>query len=152
MQKPFIVRAGSPETVELTWPKVQRRIAQLIQADSFYTERERDNFDDIDPVAVREALAQRGIVNGQVVDAEANRNSPFVRQVMADVERIAQQQETIADHSQEYRLLDRLRADCEYFLGAGARAEKAPVGGQCPRTDRQAAGSCATPCRKNRNG
>ena len=97
---------------------------QLIQADSFYTERERDNFDDIDPVAVREALAQRGIVNGQVVDAEANRNSPFVRQVMADVERIAQQQETIADHSQEYRLLDRLRADCEYFLGAGARAEK----------------------------
>ena len=120
----FIVRAGSPETVELTWPKVQRRIAQLIQADSFYTERERDNFDDIDPVAVREALAQRGIVNGQVVDAEANRNSPFVRQVMADVERIAQQQETIADHSQEYRLLDRLRADCEYFLGAGARAEK----------------------------
>ena len=120
----FIVRAGSPETVELTWSKVQRRIAQLIQADNFYTERERDNFDDIDPVAVREALAQRGIVNGQVVDAEANRNSPFVRQVMADVERIAQQQETIADHSQEYRLLDRLRADCEYFLGAGARAEK----------------------------
>ena len=88
----FIVRAGSPETVELTWPKVQRRIAQLIQADSFYTERERDNFDDIDPVAVREALAQRGIVNGQVVDAEANRNSPFVRQVMADVERIAAQE------------------------------------------------------------
>jgi len=85
----FIVRAGSPETVELTWPKVQRRIAQLIQADSFYTERERDNFDDIDPVAVREALAERGIVNGQVVDAEANRNSPFVRQVMADVEQIA---------------------------------------------------------------
>lgn len=71
---------------------MQRRIAQLIQADSFYTERERDNFDDIDPVAVREALAERGIVNGQVVDAEANRNSPFVRQVMADVEQIAAQE------------------------------------------------------------
>ena len=120
----FIVRAGSPETVELTWSKVQRRIAQLIQSDNFYTEQEQDNFDNIDPIAIREALAERGIVNGQVVDAEANRNSPFVRQVMADVERIAQQQETIADHSQEYRLLDRLRADCEYFLGAGARAEK----------------------------
>ena len=88
----FIVRAGSPETVELTWPKVQRRIAQLIQADSFYTERERDNFDDIDPVAVREALAERGIVGGRIVDAEANRNSPFVRQVMADVEQIAAQE------------------------------------------------------------
>lgn len=24
----------------------------------------------------------------------------------------------------EYRLLDRLRADCEYFLGAGGRCEK----------------------------
>ena len=88
----FIVRAGSPETVELTWPKVQRRIAQLIQSDSFYTEQEQDNFDNIDPIAIREALAERGIVNGQVVDAEANRNSPFVWQVMADVERIAAQE------------------------------------------------------------
>ena len=88
----FIVRAGSPETVELTWPKVQRRIAQLIQSDSFYTEQEQDNFDNIDPIAIREALAERGIVNGQVVDAEANRNSPFVRQVMSDVERIAAQE------------------------------------------------------------
>ena len=88
----FIVRAGSPETVELTWPKVQRRIAQLIQSDSFYTEQEQDNFDNIDPIAIREALAERGIVNGQVVDAEANRNSPFVRQVMADVARIAAQE------------------------------------------------------------
>ena len=88
----FIVRAGSPETAELTWPKVQRRIAQLIQSDSFYTEQEQDNFDNIDPIAIREALAERGIVNGQVVDAEANRNSPFVRQVMSDVERIAAQE------------------------------------------------------------
>ena len=88
----FIVRAGSPETAELTWPKVQRRIAQLIQSDNFYTEQEQDNFDNIDPIAIREALAERGIVNGQVVDAEANRNSPFVRQVMADVERIAAQE------------------------------------------------------------
>ena len=88
----FIVRAGSPETVELTWPKVQRRIAQLIQSDNFYTEQEQDNFDNIDPIAIREALAERGIVNGQVVDAEANRNSPFVRQVMSDVKRIAAQE------------------------------------------------------------
>ena len=88
----FIVRAGSPETAELSWAKVQRRIAQLIQSDNFYTEQEQDNFDNIDPIAIREALAERGIVNGQVVDAEANRNSPFVRQVMADVERIAVQE------------------------------------------------------------
>ena len=28
------------------------------------------------------------------------------------------------DHSGDYVLLDRLRADCEYFLGAGGRSEK----------------------------
>ena len=48
----FIVRAGSPETAELTWSKVQRRIAQLIREDNFYTEAERDSFDDIDPIAI----------------------------------------------------------------------------------------------------
>ena len=68
----FIVRAGSPETVELTWPKVQRRIAQLIREDKFFTEKEKSVL-------------------------EQNRN---------------------------YLILDRLRADCEYFLGAGNRAEK----------------------------
>ena len=33
----FVVRAGSPEEMQLTWPKVQRRLAQLIQEDRFYT-------------------------------------------------------------------------------------------------------------------
>ena len=83
---------GSSEPVTLSWAKVQRRIAQLIQSDNFYTEQEQDNFDNIDPIAIREALAERGIVGGRIVDAEANRNSPFVRQVMADVERIAAQE------------------------------------------------------------
>ena len=68
----FIVRAGSPETAELTWSKVQRRIAQLIREDKFFTEQEKSVL-------------------------EQNRN---------------------------YLILDRLRADCEYFLGAGNRAEK----------------------------
>ena len=88
----FIARAGSPETAELSWAKVQRRIAQLIQSDNFYTEQEQDNFDNIDPIAIREALAERGIVGGRIVDAEAHNNSPFIRQVMADVERIAAQE------------------------------------------------------------
>ena len=68
----FIVRAGSPETAELTWSKVQRRLAQLIREDQFFTEQEK----------------------------------PALEQNL------------------DYRLLDRLRADCEYFLGAGGRAEK----------------------------
>ena len=68
----FIVRAGSPETAELTWSKVQRRIAQLIREDQFFTEQEK----------------------------------------------------SVLEHNPDYRLLDRLRSDCEYFLGAGGRAEK----------------------------
>ena len=90
--KPLQISVGNSEPVTLSWAKVQRRIAQLIKDDNFYTEQEQDNFDNIDPIAIREALAERGIVNGQVVDAEANRNSPFVRQVMADVEQITAQE------------------------------------------------------------
>ena len=44
------------------------------------------------PAHSLERYAERGIVGGRIVDAEANRNSPFVRQVMADVERIAVQE------------------------------------------------------------
>ena len=87
----FIVRAGSPETAELTWAKVQRRIAQLINADRFYTEAERDSFDDIDPIAIREALAERGIVGGKVVDPEKLNSDPFIQRVMQDAERVAEQ-------------------------------------------------------------
>ena len=85
----FVVRAGSPEETQLPWPKVQRRIAQLIQEDRFYTEEEQDRFDDIDPIAIREALGERGIVNGQVADPEKLDNDPFIQQVMSDAEQIA---------------------------------------------------------------
>ena len=85
----FVVRAGSPEETQLPWPKVQRRIAQLIQEDRFYTEEEQDRFDDIDPIAIREALGERGIVNGQVADPEKLDNDPFIQRVMSDAEQIA---------------------------------------------------------------
>ena len=77
---------------DLPWAKVQRRIAQLIREDRFYTEAERDNLDDIDPIVIREALAERGIVNGELVDPEALERDPFIQQVTADVERIAQEE------------------------------------------------------------
>ena len=60
---------------DLPWPKVQRRLALLIKEDRFFTEEELDNFADVDTTAVRENLEQAG-----------NRPSPFVEQVMADVE------------------------------------------------------------------
>ena len=101
----FIVRAGSPETVELTWPKVQRLIAQLIREDNFFTEQERDNFDDIDPVAIREALAERGIVGGKVVDPEKLNSDPFIQRVMQDTERIAEQEEPTIDPADRFHVV-----------------------------------------------
>ena len=43
---------------------------------------------DLDASLIREALEQRGIMDGQVADQEKLDQDPFVQQVMADVERI----------------------------------------------------------------
>ncbi|MCR0427886.1 SNF2-related protein [[Clostridium] innocuum] len=101
----FVIRAGSPEGIELPWPKVQRRIAQLIKEDRFYTEAEQDRFDNIDPIAIREALAERGIVNGELVDEEKLGNDAFIQRVMADVEQIA---------AEERGQLNQSLSDAEY--------------------------------------
>ena len=97
---PFAVRPESPNGTVLPWPKVQRRIAQLIKEDRFYTQVEQDNLDDVDPIAIRETLAQRGIVDGQVVDPEKLDNAPFIQQVMRDVEAISR--ETTQADQQEH--------------------------------------------------
>ena len=86
---PLAIRPESPNGMALPWPKVQRRIAQLIKEERFYTQVEKDNLDDVDPIAIRETLAQRGIVDGQVVDPEKLDRDPFVQRVMADARRIA---------------------------------------------------------------
>ena len=101
----FIVRAGSPETAELSWAKVQRLIAQLIREDNFFTEQERDNFDDIDPVAIREALAERGIVGGKVVDPQKLNSDPFIQRVMRDTERVAEQEEPTLDLADRFHVV-----------------------------------------------
>ena len=97
----FVVRAGSPEEMQLPWPKVQRRLAQLIQEDRFYTEEEQDRFDDIDPIAIREALEERGSVNGQVADPEKQEND---QKVMSEVEQEANEE---TEHKPEYTASDR---------------------------------------------
>ena len=81
---------------DVPWHKVQRRIVQLIKEDRFYTEAEQDRFDNIDSIAIREALAERGIVNGQVVDPEKLDSDPFIRQVMRDVEAVATEEQAEA--------------------------------------------------------
>ena len=90
------VTGADSETV-LPWAKVQRRIAQLIKADKFYTEEEYDRLDDIDPAAIREQLADHGIVDGEVVDADKLDAAPIVQQVEADAQRISDE-EFARDH------------------------------------------------------
>ena len=91
---PFHISVDGAE-MDLSWPKVQRRIAQLIKADRFYTQQEYDNLDDVDPIAIREHLAQAGIVNGELVDPEALNRDPFIQQVMANAEQIAQEENPV---------------------------------------------------------
>ena len=88
-----VTLTGTGEEATLPWPKAQRRIAQLIEQDRFYTVEEQDRYDNIDPIAIREALAQSGIVNGEVADPDALANNPFIRQVREDVERITGDEE-----------------------------------------------------------
>ena len=121
----FVIRAGSPEGIELPWPKVQRRIAQLIKEDRFYTEAEQDRFDNIDPIAIREALAERGIVNGKLVDEEKLDNDPFIQRVMADVETISRESVPADEPEQPSPHNSRvLVSDEEYAAARGTLRER----------------------------
>lgn len=88
--KPFVVRPGSPEEMVLSWSKVQRGVAKLIQEDRFFTEQEQDNWEHIDPVEIKERLE-----NG-----ESNR---FVEQVLANVKSMEEKTKLIIDALPEDR-------------------------------------------------
>ena len=111
----------------------QRVVSAFPAQPSEQAKQETDGFSDIDPAAVRAALAENGIVDGQVVDPEKLAADPFIQQVMADVEQITADTLLASDISElkdgtsesfNYRLLSRLRSDCEYYLGAGQFSEK----------------------------
>ena len=89
----FPIRLTGVEQAEIPWRDVQRRMITLLKNDRFFTDQELDNFDDIDPIEIRERLAEAGIVNGEVVDPDALDADPFIRQVIADAERIAQEEQ-----------------------------------------------------------
>ena len=128
----FVICAESPEEIELPWPKVQRRIAQLIKEDRFYTEAEQDRFDNIDPIAIREALAERGIVNGELVDEEKLGNDAFIQHVMADVEQIAAEEQEQSNQSlsdAEYARHNLIQAGAVYWPGGTSRCDLCKCGG-----------------------
>ena len=75
--QPLQISVGNSEPVILSWAKVQRRIAQLIKTDEFYTE------------------AERGIVGGNVVDPEKLNSDPIIQHVMQDVGQTATQEKAM---------------------------------------------------------
>lgn len=96
------------DKVLLSWTQVANKIDTLIAKGRYIAEEDRteektpveepaqkqetDDFSDIDTTAVREELTRNGIVDGEVVDGTALDASPFVEQVMHDVEELTSTQ------------------------------------------------------------
>lgn len=56
---------------------------------------EHDELDDVDPVVIRQQLEDAGIVNGELVDEDKLNSDPFIQQVMADAEAVADNSDLI---------------------------------------------------------
>ena len=108
------------DRITLSWSQVDHQISTLIRQNRYLTPEEQrryaqertdtvtisepenvfqsntqqivedDDFPDINPAEVREALARNGIVNGEVVEPEKLNSNPFIQQVMSDVESASQ--------------------------------------------------------------
>ena len=104
---------GVYDKVTLSWSQVDHQIGTLIRQNRYLTPEEQqryeverlaaldasepqmdivedDDFPDINPAEVREALARNGIVNGEVVEPEKLNSNPFIQQVISDVESVSQ--------------------------------------------------------------
>ena len=83
----------------LKWPEVEKRIHVLIATGQYLDGPEQTVPDEKDTRTegdiLREKLAERGIVNGQLVDPEKLDSDPFIRQVVADV--IAREMEPVTE-------------------------------------------------------
>ena len=83
----------------LKWPEVEKRIHVLIATGQYLDGPEQKIPDEKDTCTegdiLREKLAERGIVNGQLVDPEKLDSDPFIRQVVADV--IAREMEPVTE-------------------------------------------------------
>ena len=109
-------RYADQATALLPWKEADKLLRQLIHSERYLSEEDAQKYAqleedfsgwpggipkpypgaafpdpvlDLDASLVREALAQRGIVDGQVVDQEKLDQDPFVQQVMEDAGRVA---------------------------------------------------------------
>ena len=111
------------DKILLKWPDVEKRISELIRQGRYLSDEEiaiyptleihdpspaafieaddseNDIMDEIDPSELRERLERSGIVNGELVDPTALDNDPFIRRVMADVQRVTLQENEVVNES-----------------------------------------------------
>ncbi len=106
----------------------QRVISAFPAQSSGKTEQKADDFSDIDPAAIRAALAESGIVDGQVIDPEKLDAPPFIQRIMADTEQIAAntppapERFSIIETDNGYAVWDDIR-DGIYVDGEGVQEE-----------------------------
>lgn len=72
------------EMVAFTEEEYNKQQTQKKQTEVQQTED--DPFPEIDPAAIRRTLAERGIVDGKVIDPDKLNADPFIQRVMADAE------------------------------------------------------------------
>lgn len=106
------------EPVLLKWNKVAKRVEHMIQQGHYLTPKQQAEVE-----AIRDAHDEPE----EVTEAPTPEEEPVPAEetftVPADIEVDNLVPAESADRSADYRLLDRLRTDCEYFLGAGQRHE-----------------------------
>ncbi len=106
----------------------QRVISSFPAQPKEKAKQKSDDFSDIDPAAVRAALAENGIVDGHVVDPEKLDANPFIQQVMSDVEQIAAntppapERFSVIETESGYAVWDDVRDEI-YVDGEGIREE-----------------------------
>ena len=120
---------GNCPAVQLSWAQVAARIDTMIAHDRYMTQQELADIgalqeeepedEPIDTAAVRERLADVGIVNGEVVDEEVLRNSPFIQQVTELAEWVQTEQDdgaTSTDRETPYKVGDTVYLDDKPFV------------------------------------
>lgn len=107
------------EPVMLKWNKVAKRVEHMIQHSRYLTPEQqaemeaiRDAHDEPEEVAEAPTLEEAPVPAEEAIAVPAE----------IEVDNLVPAES--ADRSADYRLLDRLRTDCEYFLGAGQRHER----------------------------
>lgn len=83
----FLANLDFDEMVAFAEEEYNKQQTQKKQTEVQQTEY--DPFPEIDPAAIRRTLAERGIVDGKVIDPDKRNADPFIQQVMVDVEQAA---------------------------------------------------------------